>query len=241
MEELPIERLLREKKEDAIDVIDDNTLDFISPDRKSSSRLVINLKTGELFVQTKLHHGSRMIDENIYLNSSILSEKFSEEQIRQIIEDISARLRQIELGKILEKIPYNFQIIEQEEDFTKFSFTLMYEKFEIYDELRNEVETILVNSFELIYGLLMKMGFFIQTSLNEFLRQPLIELKLLEIRTLLFRQKFYSKMSGRFANDQQRIAQAMKKDALNLLDLFEKEFPGIALDKLQEIRVFFEL
>ncbi|MHA1651559.1 MAG: hypothetical protein ACTSYB_15315 [Candidatus Helarchaeota archaeon] len=241
LEESPIERLWREKKEDALEVYEDDTLEFLSPDRTSTSKVVLNKWKKELYLETKLYHSARMIDENIYMASNIIAGKFTEEQLRQIIEDISARLRQIEIPKMLREIPYNFKIVEQDSDYTKFAYTLSYADITSYDELRTKFETVLVNSFELIYGYLMKMGYFIQTALNQFKHQPQIELKLMEIRTLIFREKFYATMTGRFANDQRRIAQSMKEEALNLIKQFEEEYPDIAQERLREIREFFDI
>ena len=87
----------------------------------------------------------------------------------------------------------------------------------------------------------MKEGYFIQAKINQFLVQPELELKLLEIRKILFQAKFYTTMTGRFANDQRRIAQSMKKDALELIAKFQNEYPEIASEKLQVIREFFNL
>ncbi|MFX1293766.1 MAG: hypothetical protein ACFFD2_02735 [Promethearchaeota archaeon] len=241
MNEPPIERLLREKRDDAIEIYDYNILEFLSPDRNSSSKLIVDKFTKKLYVETKLYHSTRMIDENIYLASNVLSENYTENQIRQIIDDISARLRQIELPKKLQNVPFNYQIVDQDKEYTKFSYTLSYEEISSYEKLRAEFETILMNSFELIYGYLMKMRFFIQAALNQFLIQPKIELKLLEIRSLLFRAKFYTAMTGRFASDQKRIAQSMRKDALKLIAQFKEEYPDIASERLQEIYEFFEI
>ncbi len=241
MGELPIERLLQEKKEDAIEVHDENTLEFLSPDRHSSSKMIYNKWKEELTIETTLYHGARMIDENIYVASNILAANFTEEQIREIIEDVSARLRQMELPKMLQTVAYNFKIEEQDESSTKFAYTFSYEEFSSYETLKAEVEKRLMYSFELIYGYLIKISFFIESALNQFLLEPVIELKLLEIRKLLFRARFYDTMTGRFAGDQRRIAQSMKKDALNLLTQFQKEYPDLASERLQEIQKFFEL
>jgi len=241
LEESPIDRLLREKREDAYEIHEDDILEFLSPDRNSSSKLVVDKYKKELYIRTRLYHSARMIDENIYLQSNILIGKFTEEQIQSIIEDISSRLRQIELPEILQKIPYNFVIAEEDENYTEFSYVLEYENIDSYDQLRSKTEAILVNSYELIFGYLMKMGLFIQVSLNQFLLQPEIEMKLLEIRSNLFHAKFYATMTGRFASDQRRIAQSMKKDALSLIAKFEKDYPDIASEKLQNIRTFFDI
>lgn len=241
MEEPPIDRLLREKDDDAIEK-DDDVLVFLSPDRNSSSKLIVDREQGELRVETTLHHNTRLIDQNIYLSSSILTDKFSEEKIREIIDDVSARLRLIELPKVFQKIPYDFEIVEKEDEYSKFSYSLAYEEKDLsYDALRTEFETILMNSFELIYETILKMGFFIQAGLNQFLVQPEVELKLLEIRNLLFRAKFYAMMTGRFASDQQRIAQSMRKEALELINKFQEEYPEEASERLQEVRDFFEI
>jgi hypothetical protein len=238
LEEVPIERLLREKENDAIEVFK-NGLEFLSPDRNSTSKLIVNRGLEELYIETNLYHSARMIEQNTYLASNILSGKFSEEQIREIIEDISARLRTIELPNMLKVIQYKFKIIEQDEDSTKFSYTLIYGDL-TYDELRTQFETILMNSFELIYGYLMKMGFFIQEVLNQFLLQPQIELKLLAIRTLLFHAQFYDKMTGRFANEQKRIAHSMRKEALDLIAHFREEFPEVAEARLKDFQNLLE-
>ena len=96
-------------------------------------------------------------------------------------------------------------------------------------------------SFELIFGFLLKMGLFIQNALNQFLLEPDVELKLLEIRKILFQAKFYATMTGRFASDQRRIAQSMKKEALDLIAKFQSDYPKIAAEKLQNIREFFNI
>ena len=144
--------------------------------------------------------------------------------------------------KILQKIQYGFKITDQDEEYTKFSYSISYEKEDLsYKALRDEFETILMNSFELIYGFLMKIMLFIQTKLNEFLIQPLIEVRLLAIRKLLFQVKFYETMTGRFASDQRRIAQSIRKEALELIENFEKEFPDLANNKLKDIKNFFNI
>ncbi|HUY00742.1 MAG TPA: hypothetical protein VMV49_14370 [Candidatus Deferrimicrobium sp.] len=238
LEEQPIDRLLREKENDAIEVHNDG-LEFLSPDRNSTSKLIVNRVLEELYIETSLYHSIRMVEQNIFLASNILSDKFSEEQIREIIEDISARLRTIELPNMLKIVQYGFKIIEQQEDFTRFSYTLIYGLL-TYEELRTQFETILMNSFELIYSYLIKIGFFIQGVLNQFLLQPEIELKLLAIRTLLFRAEFYEKMTGRFANEQKRIAHSMQKEARDLIAQFRKEFPEIAEERLKEYQNLWE-
>lgn len=241
-DELPINRLVREKESEAIEV-DGNTLEFLSPDRNSVSKMIINKRNEEIQIETVLHHGARMIEQNIYLLSDILTGKFSEEQIHDIIEDISARLRLIELPELLQKTTqYNFKIVDQDDEGAKFAYSISYEKpeYEEYDALRKEVDTALMNSFELIYNFLMKMSFFIETELNKFLIDA-TEMKLLEIRKVLFRAQFYAKMTGRFASDQQRIAQNMKKEALALITQFQEEYPEIASEKLQEIRNYFKI
>ena len=241
LDEPPIDRLLREKEDEALEK-DEDTLVFLSPDRNSTSKLVVNRYEKTLSIEATLYHSTRMIDQNIYLASNILSEKFTEEQIRDIIDDISARLRTIELPKILQKIQYGFKITDQDEEYTKFSYIISYEKEDLsYKALRDEFETILMNSFELIYGFLMKIMLFIQTKLNEFLIQPLIEVRLLAIRKLLFQVKFYETMTGRFASDQRRIAQSIRKEALELIENFEKEFPDLANNKLKDIKNFFNI
>ena len=111
MEEPPIDRLLREKEDEAIDK-DEDSLDFVSPDRKSVSKLVVDRVERTLSIQTILYHSTRMIDQNIYLASNILANKYSEEKIREIIDDISARLRRITLPKMLEQIQYGFKPIK---------------------------------------------------------------------------------------------------------------------------------
>lgn len=241
MDEPPIDRLLREKEDEALEKEED-TLVFLSPDRNSTSKLVVNRYEKTLSIEATLYHSTRMIDQNIYLASNILSEKFTEEQIRDIIDDISARLRAIELPKILQKIQYGFKITDQDEEYTKFSYSISYEKEDLsYKALRDEFETILMNSFELIYGFLMKIMLFIQTELNQFLLQPLIEVRLLAIRKLLFQVKFYETMTGRFASDQRRIAHSIRKEALELIENFEKEFPDLANNKLKDIKNFFNI
>ncbi len=241
MDEPPIDRLLREKEDEAIEK-DDDVLVFRSPDRNSTSKLIINRYEKTLSIETTLYHSTRMIDQNIYLVSNALSGKFTEDQIRDIIDDISARLRVIKLPNLLEKILYNFKIVDKDEEYTKFSYVLSYDKEDLsYKTLRDKFETILMNSFELIYGFLMKIMFFIQTGLNEFILQPTIEMKLLGIRKILFQAKFYATMTGRFANNQRRISHSMRKEALELIENFEKEFPDLAKDKLIEIRTFFNL
>ena len=241
MDEPPIDRLLREKEEEALEK-DEDTLVFLSPDRNSTSKLVVDRYEKTLSIEATLYHSTRMIDQNIYLASNILLEKFTEEQIRDIIDDISARLRAIELPQILQESQYGFKITDQDKEYTKFSYIISYEKEDLsYKALRDEFETILMNSFELIYGYLMKMGLFIQTELNQFLLQPLIEMKLLAIGKLLFQAKFYTTMTGRFASDQRRIAQSMRKEALELIENFEKEFPDLANNKLKDIKNFFNI
>ncbi|MHA1266239.1 MAG: hypothetical protein ACTSRS_13485 [Candidatus Helarchaeota archaeon] len=241
MEESPVDRLIREKEDEAIEK-DEDVLIFVSPDRKSTSKLIVQRDEKKLIIQTTLYHNTRMIDENIYLAANILSGKFKEEEIRDIIDDVSARLRLIEYPKMLEQIEYGFEIIDRDENSTKFRRVISYENENLtYERLRDEFETILMRSYELIYGFLLKMSLFIQTELNQFLLHPEKEMKLLEIRKLLFQAKFYTTMSGRFANDQQRIARSMRKEALELLAAFRKEFGDQSSDQLQEIREFFEL
>ncbi|NVM53090.1 MAG: hypothetical protein HWN66_05260 [Candidatus Helarchaeota archaeon] len=241
MDEPPVDRLLREKEDEAIEKFED-ALEFLSPDRNSTSKLIVDGVEKKLHIETILHHNMRMIDQNIYLSSNILSGKFTEDQIREIIDDISARLRVIELPKMLQKIQYGFKIVNQDDEYTKFSYSISYDKDDMsYDILSTEFETVLMNSFELVYGFLMKIGFFIQAELNQFLVQPDVELKLLEIRKLLFQAKFYATMTGRFANDQRRIALSMKKEAIELINKFEGEYSDIASEKLEGIRDFFKL
>jgi hypothetical protein len=86
----------------------------------------------------------------------------------------------------------------------------------------------------------MKMSLFIEMELNKFLIES-TEMKLLEIRKVLFRAQFYAKMTGRFASDQQRIAQNMRKEALALINHFQEEYPEIASEKLQDIRNYFQV
>jgi len=242
VDERPIDRLLREKENEALEV-DGNTLEFLSPDRNSSSKMIINKRYREIQIETILHHSARMIEQNIYFLSDILTGKFTEEQIHDIIEDISARLRLIELPELLQTTSqYAFKIIDQDDEGTKFAYTISYEnpEYEDYDALRNAVDKALMNSFELIYNYLMKMSLFIETELNKFLIEA-TEIKLLEIRKILFRAQFYAKMTGRFASDQQRIAQNMRKEALALINQFQEEYPEIASEKLQEIRNYFKI
>lgn len=240
MEEPPVERLLREKEEDAIDN-DDGVLVFSSPDRQSTSKLRMDQSNQRLIIETTLPHSTRMIDENIYMASNILAGKFTDDQIHEIIDDISARLKHIQFPKMFEEIKYGFQIIDKDAEYTKFAYFIPYNEELTYDSLRETFETVLMQSFELIYSYFMEMSFFIQTELNAFLMQPEVGLKLLEIRKLLFQAKFYTTMSGRFAGDQRRIAQSMRKEARELLELFEKEFPETASTQVQEIKDFFEL
>ncbi|MHA1278676.1 MAG: hypothetical protein ACTSQI_12780 [Candidatus Helarchaeota archaeon] len=241
MEERPIDRLLREKGEDAIEK-DEDTLIFLSPDQKSASKLIIDRYERKLIIETTLHHSTRMIDENIYMSANSLSNQFSDTQIRDIIDDISARLRLMELPELLQKIQYGFETVEKEEEYTKFAYELFYGDEEIsYETLREKFETILMNSFELIYEFLLKIGLFIHTALEEFKLQPEMTLKLLRIRSLLFDAKFHEKMTGRFAGDQLRIARSMKKDALDLINQFKEEYPKVATEKLRKIQNFFEI
>ena len=242
MEEQPINRLLREKESEAIDV-DGETFEFLSPDRNSSSKMIIK-RNKEIQIETTLPHSARMLEQNIYLLSTdMLSGKFTEDQIHDIIDDISARLRLIELPELLQKkSQYHFKIIDQDEDGTTFGYSIPYEdpEYEDYETLRKAVDTALMNSYELIHNYLMKMSLFIEMELNKFLIE-LTEIKLLEIRKTLFRAQDYAKMTGRFASDQQRIAQNMKKEALALIDRFQEEYPEIASEKLQEIRTYFKI
>ncbi len=241
MEEPPIDRLLRELGEDAIDK-DEDTLTFVSPDRNAASKLLIDRYSGTLVIETALRHSARLIDGNIYMKSDMLSDFFSEEQIREIIDDISARLLRMELPEMLQHIKYEFKIVEEEDDYTKFAHELVYNEEGLsYDALRDKVKTLLANSFDLIYGFLLKMGLFIHTALEQFAIQPEIEYKLLKIRALLFDAKFREKMTGRFARDQQRIAGSMRRDAIELMQKFEEEFPNIATERLEKIRAFFEI
>jgi hypothetical protein len=241
LEEPPIDRLLRELEGDAIDK-DDDTLTFVAPDRNTASKLLVDKYNGTLVIETVLRHSARYIDENIYMKSDMLSDHFSEEQIREIIDDISARLLRMELPEMLQNIKYGFKIVEEEEDYTKFTNELRYTEEELaYDALRDKVKMFLTNSFELIYGFLLKMGFFIHNALEQFAIQPEIQYKLLKIRALLFDAKFREEMTGRFARDQQRIARSIRKDAIELMGQFEENFPSVATDSLEKIRVFFEI
>lgn len=242
MNESPLARLIREKESEAIEV-DGDTLEFLAPDKNITSKMIVNRRSRELRIETVLRHGARMIEQNIYLLSDILSGKFTEEQIHDIIEDISARLRLIELPELLEKpLQYNFKIVDQDEEGTKFAYTILYDnpEYDDYNTLRKEVDAILLGSFELVYNFLLKMSFFIEVELNKFLVET-TEIRLLEIRKILFRAQFYTKMTGRFANEQQRIAQTMKKEALVLISQFEKDYPAIASEKLQQLRTFFKI
>jgi hypothetical protein len=242
LHESPIDRLIREKGSEAVD-IDGDTLEFMAPDRNVTSKMIMNQRTREIHIESTLHYGARMIEQNIYFLSDILSGKFTEEQIHDIIEDISARLRLIELPALLEKPPqYNFKIVDQDEEGTKFAYVIPYNdpKYDEYDALRKEVDAILVASFELVYNYVLKIRFFIEVELNKFLVEA-TEMRLLEIRKILFRAQFYTKMTGRFANEQQRIAQSMKKEALVLISQFEKDFPTFAAEKLQHLRDFFKV
>ncbi|MDD1776663.1 MAG: hypothetical protein LUQ65_00725, partial [Candidatus Helarchaeota archaeon] len=146
MNESPLARLIREKESEAID-IDGDTLEFLAPDKNVTSKMIVNRRTGELRIETVLPHGARMIEENIYRLSDILSGKFTEDQIHDIIEDISARLRLIELPELLEKpLQYNFKIIDQDEEGTKFAYAIPYDnpEYDDYDALRKEVDALLV-------------------------------------------------------------------------------------------------
>jgi len=242
LNENPINRLIREKESEAIE-IDDDTLEFLAPDRNITSKMIVNRRTREVRIETVLHHGARMIEQNIYLLSDILSGKFTEEQIHDIIEDISARLRLIELPELLQKPPqFNFKIVDQDEEGTKFAYQIPFDnpEYNDYNALRKEVDAVLVASYELVYNYFLKMSFFIEVELNKFLIEA-TEIKLLEIRKILFRAQFYTKMTGRFANEQQRIAQSMRKEALALIKQFEKDCPAIAAEKLQRIREFFQV
>jgi len=205
--------------------------------------MIVDRRARELRIETVLYHGARMIEQNIYLSTEILSGKFTEDQIHDIIEDISARLRLMELPELLQNPPqYKFKIVDQDEEGTKFAFSIPFDnpEYEDYDALRKEVDAILVASFELVYNYLLKMSFFVEVELNKFLVEE-TEMRLLEIRKILFRAQFYTKMTGRFANEQQRIAQSMKKEALVLISQFEKDYPAIAAEKLQQLREFFKL
>jgi hypothetical protein len=242
LNESPIARLIREKESEAIDV-DGDTLEFLAPDKNITSKMIVNRRSGEVQIETVLHYGARMIEQNIYFLSEILAGKFTEDQIHDIIEDISARLRLMELPELLQKPPeYKFKIVDQDEEGTKFTYAIPYDDpiYDDYNALRKEVDAILMASFELVYNYLLKMSLFIEVELNKFLVEE-TEMRLLEIRKILFRAQFYTEMTGRFANEQQRIAQSMKKEALVLISQFEKDYPAIAAEKLQQLRDFFKI
>lgn len=242
MNESPIARLIHEKESEAIEV-DGDTLEFLAPDRNITSKMIVDRRIREIRIETVLHHGARMLEQNIYLSSEFLSGKFTEDQIHDIIEDISARLRLMELPELLRKPPqYKFKIVDQDDEGTKFAYSIPFDSptCEDYDALRKEVDAMLVASYELVYNYLLKMSFFVEVELNKFLVEE-TEMRLLEIRKILFRAQFYTKMTGRFANEQQRIAQSMKKEALGLINQFEKDYPKVAAERLPQLRDFFKL
>ncbi|MFX1449834.1 MAG: hypothetical protein ACFFCM_03255 [Promethearchaeota archaeon] len=229
----PVEQLFNELKYEG-ERIDEDTIQFISESGNQFTNLYFDRFEKKILFRAVFYHADRMIEGNIYLFARILEDIYIDNEIRDIIEDISLQTKYLAIKPTLDVPEFGFEQILSTDESTIFVYELNYEN-KSYEELKKEVEENLKKSFELIANMQSKIGLYIEKAINFYLNRPEIERKLLEIRKLIFKSQFFGTMTGRFAQEQKYKAAEFKKEAKEKFEMFKKDHPDIESESLEEL------
>lgn len=232
----PVDKLFNDLKYEG-ERIDDDTFQFISESGNQVTNLYFDKYDKKMIFSAVFFHADRMIEGNIFLFARILEDIYTDDEIRDIIEDISLQTKYLYIRPALDKPEFGFEKELSTDESTSFIYNLKYEELS-YEELRKKFEEILKKSYELVEKMQLTVGESIEKAINMYLSRPEIERKLLEIRKLIFKSQFFGSMTGRFAEEQKYKSAEFKKEAKNLLDKFKNENPDVdcaSMDKLFEI------
>ncbi|MHA1377523.1 MAG: hypothetical protein ACTSRG_03970 [Candidatus Helarchaeota archaeon] len=232
----PVDKLFNELKYEG-ERIDDDTYQFISESGNQMTNLYFDKYDKKIIFSAIFFHADRMIEGNIFLFARILEDIYNDDEVRDIIEDISLQTKYLSIKPTLDKPEFGFKKEFSTDESTSFVYNLNYEDLS-YEELRKKFEEILENSFKLVEKMQLTIGESIEKAINLYLSRPEIERKLLEIRKLIFKSQFFGSMTGRFAEEQKYKAAEFKKEAKELFEKFKKEYPDVdckSIDKLFEL------
>jgi len=216
------------------DRIDDDTFQFISESGNQVTNLYFDRYDKKMIFSAIFYHADRMIEGNIYLFARILEDIYNDDEIRDIIEDISLQTKYLYIKPTLDKPEFGFKKELSTDESTSFVYQLSYEDLS-YEELRAKFEEILKNSYKLVENMQSIIGQSIEKAINRYLSRPEIERKLLEIRKLIFKSQFFGSMTGRFAEEQKYKAAEFKKEAKDLFEKFKKENPDVDCESIEEL------
>ncbi|MHA1311206.1 MAG: hypothetical protein ACTSWR_04220 [Candidatus Helarchaeota archaeon] len=217
---------------------DKNTIEFFSPDGLTSTTLKLYEDFKKVVIQTKLYHSFNQIEGAIFTLAQELYDKYSENTVRDIIEDIATQIKYLLLPKIFNNLD-QFQLKESMDYESTFIYQINY-KEKNYVELKKEIYSAINKSFELIQNLQEQIGIFIEKNIKKYLDNPEIEVQLLEIKKRLFQVQFYTSMSGRFAEEQRRKAKKIYKEAYDLYQKFKKNFEDEAKKREKFLNFLFD-
>ncbi|MBD3230847.1 MAG: hypothetical protein GF329_21900 [Candidatus Lokiarchaeota archaeon] len=237
MKNFPIEELFIELSFDGIRK-DENTIEFHSPDGITITTAKLDQDFYTITLETKLYHSFNQVQGTIYTLSQELYEKYSDETIREIIEDIATQIKYILLPKIFKNLK-KFELKETLDHESVFFYQIDY-KDKPYEELKKEIYGMIDYSFKLILKIQEKIAEFIEKSIEQYLNNPKIEIKVLEIKKRLFQVQFYSSMDGRFSDNHIRKAKRLFNEAQQLYEEFKKKFPKEAKKRKDFLEMLFE-
>ena len=229
----PIDKLYNDCKYEG-EFIDDDQFQFLSESGNQITNLFFDRFEKQLIFSAIFYHADRMIEGNIYLFARILEDIYKDEEIRDIIEDISLQTKYLYIKPILDKPEFDFEKELSTDESTSFVYRQNYEDL-TYEELRKKYEEILKNSFELVEKMQLTIGENIEKLINLYLSRPEIERKLLQIRKLIFKSQFFGSMTGRFAEEQKYKAAEFKKEAKDLFESFKKENPEMEVEAIEKL------
>lgn len=229
----PVDQLFDELKSTG-EKIDKDTLQFVSEDGNQFTNLHIDRLNNILVFSVMFYHADRMIEGNIFLFARILEDIYNDNEIRDIIEDISLQTKYLYIKPTIEKPEFDFEIDFSTDESTSFLYKLEYEN-KFYEDLKKEVDEILKNSFALIANMQSTIGQSIEKAINLYLTRPDIEKQLLDIRKLIFKSQFFGSMTGRFAQEQKFKAGEFKKQAIEKFETFKQENPDIDCESIEKL------
>jgi hypothetical protein len=218
-----------------------NLIEFYSPDRITSTLLILNEDFNTFTLETKLFHSFNQIQGSVYTLSEELftiQEKHSEDTVREIIEDIATQVKYVLLPKIYDTLE-KFELKESMDHESTFFYQIDYKDKE-YSELKQEIYNAIDHSFKLILKIQEQIATFIEKNIKKYIENPEIESKVLEIKKRLFQVQFYSSMTGRFSNVQKRKAKVIYKEAMDLHENFKKQYPEEAKKRKKFLEMLFD-
>ncbi|MHA1269680.1 MAG: hypothetical protein ACTSPY_07805 [Candidatus Helarchaeota archaeon] len=220
MSNLSIDELMLELSFDGLRH-DKNTIEFYSPDGITSTILKLNEDFKIFILETKISHNFNQLEGSVYTFAQDLYNQYSEDIVRDIIEDIAIQIKYILFPEIFNKIE-SFELKDTMDHESTFFYQIDYHDKE-YNKIREEIYKALDMSFKMILDIQDQISIFIEKSIKKYIENPEIEIKVLEIKKKLFKVQFYNSMSGRFAGEQRRKAKRVYKEALDLYHKFKLE------------------